>query len=64
MMISSSVNRHKTQSPERSENTGTGTKILKRELWWKEPPPTNRVEVRNQPIDLGKVTSRVDHVSK
>jgi hypothetical protein len=52
------------QSPVRSDNSGSSNKIVKRELWWREPPIPERPNVRNQPVDLGKVTSRVDHVNR
>jgi hypothetical protein len=69
----SNHHRNQTISPSRSEtntnsgsmNGGTsGTKIVKRELWWKEPPPPNKIEIITQKVELGNVTSRVDHMNK
>ena len=60
-------NRSKSDSLNKSEtitNNTNGYKIVKRELWWKEPPPPNKIEIKNQKVNIENVTSRVDHVNK
>jgi len=52
------------QSPRRNESGqvqhhGAGTRIVKRELWWKEPDRESKVPF-NQPFRLKDVTPRID----
>jgi hypothetical protein len=52
------------QSPRRNEaahiqHHGAGTRIVKRELWWKEPDRESKVPF-NQPFRLKDVTPRID----
>jgi hypothetical protein len=52
------------QSPRRNESAqvqhhGAGTRIVKRELWWKEPDRDSKVPF-NQPFRLKDVTPRID----
>jgi hypothetical protein len=46
-----------------SDQPGPAARILKRELWWRDPPVSERIIV-NQKLELGDVTSRTEHRNK